>query len=65
MVSKIDRAKWLCYGDRNTSYFHGTTTTRRCKNMYDILQNEDSVWISDQQELEELVTSFFKKLVYR
>ena len=59
---KKSRAKWLCYGNRNTSYFHGTTTIRRRKNTYDILQNEDGVWISDQQELEELVMGFFKNL---
>jgi hypothetical protein len=45
------RAKWFCYGDRNTSYFHRITTIRRRKNTYDIFQNEDGVWISDQHEL--------------
>jgi len=31
-------------------------------NTYDMLQNEDGVWISCQNKLEKVVTSFYKSL---
>nr|KYP63746.1 hypothetical protein KK1_018328 [Cajanus cajan]KYP63779.1 hypothetical protein KK1_018361 [Cajanus cajan] len=41
------RCKWLEFGDRNTSYFHGTTVIRRRKNRIVKLQNEEGVWIEN------------------
>nr|KYP53454.1 Retrovirus-related Pol polyprotein LINE-1 [Cajanus cajan] len=58
------RCKWLEFGDRNTSYFHGTTVIRRRKNKIVKLQNEEGVWIENKQELEHLVTDFYKNLFH-
>lgn len=35
---------------------------RRRTNSYDILQDENGNWVGSQQQLEEMVTSFYKKL---
>nr|KYP71396.1 Retrovirus-related Pol polyprotein LINE-1 [Cajanus cajan] len=56
------RCKWLCLGDRNTKYFHGTTVIRRQRNKVKMLQDESGRWISDKAELEGLVTNFYKDL---
>lgn len=56
------RSKWLFYGDRNTKYFHGVTTIRRRNNSYEMLQDENGNWIGDRQQLEEMVTSFYRNL---
>nr|KYP73853.1 Transposon TX1 uncharacterized [Cajanus cajan] len=49
--------KWLEFGDRNTSYFHGTTVIRRRKSSIATLQNEECGWIENKQELELMVTA--------
>ncbi|XP_020239804.1 uncharacterized protein LOC109818683 [Cajanus cajan] len=56
------RCKWLCLGDRNTKYFHGTTVIRRRRNKVEMLQDESGRWVSDKAELEGLVTNFYKDL---
>lgn len=56
------RSKWLMFGDRNSRYFHGITTVRRRKNVSDLLQDLDGNWVGDQENLERLVTNYFKDL---
>lgn len=56
------RSKWLMFGDRNSRFFHGVTAIRRKKNNFEMLQNDEGQWISDQSELENLVSSFYKDL---
>lgn len=56
------RSKWLYFGDRNTRFFHGVTTIKRRKNTYDILQDRDGNWVGEPQQLENMVSSFYKDL---
>lgn len=56
------RSKWLSFGDRNTRFFHGITTVRRCKNNYDLLQDDNGNWIRHPPDLERMVTCYFKSL---
>lgn len=56
------RTRWLQYGDRNTKYFHGVTTIRRRKNRYDMLQDANGTWLRDSNQLEQLVTGYYKDL---
>lgn len=56
------RTKWVHYGDRNTHFFHGTTTIKKRKNTYDMLQDSKGNWIGDQTQLEAMVTNYFTNL---
>ncbi|RDY11950.1 hypothetical protein CR513_03319, partial [Mucuna pruriens] len=47
---------------RTLSYFHDMTLIRRRKNTYESLQREDGTWVTNQVELEDLVTTFYKNL---
>nr|KYP70171.1 hypothetical protein KK1_009382 [Cajanus cajan] len=47
-------------GDRNTQFFHGSTVIRRKKNRITRLLNEEGQWISNQEELESMITSFYE-----
>nr|KYP61054.1 Retrovirus-related Pol polyprotein LINE-1 [Cajanus cajan] len=49
-------------GDRNTKYFHGTTIIRRRRNRIEKLLNDNNEWINQPEEMESLVTSFYKDL---
>ena len=56
------REKWINDGDRNTSFFHTSMIIRRRHNRIEKLQNDDDVWISSAQELENLTVNYFKRL---
>ncbi|KAH1042484.1 hypothetical protein GYH30_024671 [Glycine max] len=57
------RPKWLlAFGDHNSNFFHCTTVIRRRKNKMDMLQNDSEEWVSDEDQMQELVTNFYKKL---
>ncbi|XP_020208919.1 uncharacterized protein LOC109793859 [Cajanus cajan] len=56
------RCKWLKFGDRNTSYFHGTTIVRRRKSKINKLMDDNNNWITQTDDLENMVTSFYKAL---
>lgn len=46
------------FGDRNSRFFHCSTIIRRKKNHFLSLQDEQGDWISNQDEVEQLVTTF-------
>nr|KYP54028.1 Retrovirus-related Pol polyprotein LINE-1 [Cajanus cajan] len=50
------RCKWLLMGDRNTRYFHGTIVIRRRRNKVERLLNDQALWVTQQEELEAMVT---------
>lgn len=47
-------------GDTNTRYFDGVVIIKRKKNSYDLLNEEDGNFITDQNVLENLVTIITK-----
>nr|KYP72232.1 hypothetical protein KK1_004819 [Cajanus cajan] len=49
-------------GDRNTRYFHGTTVIRRRRNKVERLLNDQALWVMQQEELEAMVTEYYKHL---
>ncbi|KAF7152227.1 hypothetical protein RHSIM_Rhsim01G0161700 [Rhododendron simsii] len=54
--------KWLKLGDRNTSYFHASTVERRRRNYVSGIENEQGVWVSDQQSIATKFQKFFTNL---
>lgn len=53
---------WLLYGDRNITFFHRIVTVWRNRNTVKGLVNESGHWVSDNMELVQLATSYFKTL---
>lgn len=54
------RAKWLVFGDHNTKLFHSTTIIQRRKNKVETIQKDDGSWVSNPNELKELVVCCYK-----
>ncbi|CAM8893848.1 unnamed protein product [Rhodiola kirilowii] len=56
------RAEWLREGDRNTSYFHAKATRRKEINTITRLQNRDGVWVSDDNQIANLIKEYFTEI---
>lgn len=56
------RSKWLYFGDWNSRFFHGVTAIRRRKNSFDLLRDANGNWIGDQDQIENIATSYFQDL---
>ncbi|WJX67493.1 hypothetical protein P8452_51955 [Trifolium repens] len=56
------RQDWIKFGDRNTRFFHLSTTVRKCKNCIESLQNNDGETIEEPKALEQMTVSFFSNL---
>ena len=53
------REDWIVNGDRNTSFFHLSTVIRRNRGIIQGLRNDSSKWVWDQNQLKQLVHSYF------
>ncbi|CAL1353289.1 unnamed protein product [Linum trigynum] len=56
------RVHWLKKGDKNSSYFHTVTRTRRKRNFVAGLRNDDDDWITDEVGKAGIATSFYQNL---
>ncbi|KAH9697393.1 reverse transcriptase domain-containing protein [Citrus sinensis] len=58
------RAKslWLKEGDQNTRYFHALASTRKRKNSFRSLRNNQGEWCSNSDEVDALIIDYFKNL---
>jgi Reverse transcriptase (RNA-dependent DNA polymerase) len=56
------RVSWMTYGDRNTKFFHNSTTMRRRKNLIVSLQRDDETWTDTEKQTRKLLVDYFKKL---
>ncbi|KAL8140018.1 hypothetical protein V2J09_006039 [Rumex salicifolius] len=58
------RETWLMEGDRNTSFFHLSTVTRRKRNRVIALLDDEDNWVEEPITLENLIMTYYKKLYY-
>lgn len=57
--SKVD---WLKHGDLNTKYFHCRATERNKRNFISGLENEHGDWIEDENQIGDMLISYFSSL---
>lgn len=56
------RAKWVMSGDRNTSYYHLKTVSRRRRNRILVLRDDNGKWIEEEENVKDMVNMFYKNL---
>lgn len=53
---------WLRLGDKNTKYFHTSTTVQKGRNKIEALQNEAGAWINGSEGLKNMAVQYYKEL---
>lgn len=56
------RADWLRKGDKNTKNFHSKASTRRRKNMISGLEDENSRWVKEVDDVNQMVCEYFTNI---
>lgn len=59
MWKQRSKAMWLKWRDRNTKFFHATTSQWRRKNRIKGLQNQQGEWTDDQEGIENIILEYF------
>ncbi|XXG74779.1 hypothetical protein AAC387_Pa07g3408 [Persea americana] len=62
MWCQKSRVNWLQHGDRNTSFFHASTISRRQRNKIFYLKLQNVKWSSDLDMIKENIVGFYQKL---
>jgi hypothetical protein len=58
------RMTWLAAGDSNTKFFHSQAQQRRRTNCLLGLWNSDNVWCTDENQIEDIVVSYFDDIFH-
>lgn len=56
------REEWITSGDRNTTYYHASTTIRKARNSVTSLHDDSGSWISNAVLLKQHVRDYFVNL---
>lgn len=62
LLFQKSRSDWIQFGDRNTSFFHQKTMTRRRHNPIVWIKDDRGQWISNEDELKAHAIDFFANL---
>ncbi|XP_071905636.1 uncharacterized protein [Coffea arabica] len=60
--SQKSRSRWLKEGDKNTTFFHISVTTKRKRNRISMLQKLNRDWCRSDQEIEEELCQHYREL---
>lgn len=53
------RVQWIKYGDKNTNFFHGTTTQRKRRNFIKGLKDNDEVWQTEEGIVSKMLIDYY------
>ncbi|GMI75496.1 hypothetical protein like AT4G29090 [Hibiscus trionum] len=56
------RSNWLHHGNQNTSFFHNQATYRKRKNIIKGLLDINGEWVTEDRDLLDVATAYFKNL---
>ena len=56
------RKDWILHRDRNTSFFHRKTITRRRQNRIEAIQNSSGNWLYNETEISSHAIGYFSSL---
>lgn len=56
------RQLWLSLGDSNTGFFHASAKGRSAKNRFSVLENSRGVPVYEEEQIAEVVSSFYTDL---
>ena len=62
MWNQRSRIMWLQHGDKNTKFFHATTSQRRRKNKIGGLFDDTGIWHEDEETIEKIILDYFKSI---
>lgn len=62
MWHQRSRVRWLKYGDKNTKFFHGTTTLRKRQNFIKGLKDNDGVWQTEEGIVSKMLIDYYVDL---
>ncbi|XP_012849884.1 PREDICTED: uncharacterized protein LOC105969657 [Erythranthe guttata] len=56
------RVQWIKEGDRNTRFFHSTTTIRHRTNRVERIKNAVEIWTGDNEGIERIISEYFEHI---
>ena len=58
------KREWISCDDKNTTFFHRKTITRRGRNRVEAIQSNEGTWIYNKEKIKSHAIDFFSKLFY-
>ena len=62
MWNQRSKVMWLQHGDKNTKFFHATTSQRRRKNRIGGLIDDTGTWHEDKEITEKIILDYFNSI---
>ncbi|XP_073015397.1 uncharacterized protein [Primulina eburnea] len=56
------REDWIFLGDRNTKFYHASTTIRKSRNKIEALKTDNGEWITDEEKLKSTIQNYYSTL---
>ena len=62
MWHQCNQIQWLQSGDKNTRFFHGSTTKRKRKNLIKGMRDDNEVWQANEEVFSSLLNEYYAGL---